>query len=134
LKVNLKIQISDKGLPEIMIGFDQDTAESEPYMKLTAHGFESVQEVIDVLGDVADSMRAAAETQPDGHQVRAEQEPGQPIGQFSEEGASLYNFLMSQRRPGETVLDAERRIRAEGFVAQKPRLPFNPQPRHGGQL
>lgn len=136
--MNLKIQMSDDGLPEINISFDQDTSDSEPYMLLKAYGFESIEEVAGTLTDVVTSLADNIPVPYAGHGPRYQADT-EHIGEFrTPEAQAEYKRLWDARRPGESVMDVERRELREKTgatsaqtpsVQPKPRPPFNPQPR-----
>lgn len=134
--MNLKTLISEDGIPEIHIGFDQDTSDSEPYMVLKAHGM-SLDEVAGTLMDVAQSLHNNIPVE----EVKTyEVYPERQIGRPTPDGEALLSQMADMRRPGETVRDVERRLIAQGRLVggkivdppadDKPRhVPFNPQPR-----
>lgn len=99
--MNLRIRRTSEGLPEIHIGFDQDTSDTEPFMRLTAFGFDTEEEIAVTLMDIAESLH---------NNVPAEV------------NTVRYEDVAARRKLGETVRDVERREQP------KPK-PFNPQPR-----
>ena len=127
--MNLKIQRNEEGIPEIRITFDQDTSDSEPYMVLQAHGFTSDEEIAGTLMDVAMSLHnnVPVETQ-------RTYEVYPSTGRMSAEGHAWKDTLERNQRPGETILDTERRLLANGHVSPASptatgHVPFNPKPR-----
>lgn len=56
--MRLKIELEPEGFPNIEVGFDQDTEESEPYLSVKASGFESPDELAKMLEDIARSIHA----------------------------------------------------------------------------